>query len=129
MIDDEAAARRLANAILADLALYNDARIRSATNVRIALAREIGEARDLFHAKVTPELHAIFESALDTRLGGAFASFGARPVAPEEPDHIDRETLGDPERDTAGPMRLLILSVVVMVAGLSLVWWMSTRAG
>ncbi len=48
MIDDEATARRLANAILADLVLYNDARIRAATNVRIALAREISEARDLF---------------------------------------------------------------------------------
>jgi hypothetical protein len=128
MIDDEATARRLANAILADLALDNDARIRAATNIRIALAREIGEARDLFAAKVAPDLHSIFESALDARLGGSASSFRDRPIAPAEPEYIERETSGD-DRETSGPGRLLLFSVAVMLAGLSVIWWMLNRAG
>jgi hypothetical protein len=128
MIHDEAAARRLANAILADLALYNSARIRAATNVRVALAREIGEARDLYQAKVAPELHAIFEIALDARLGGTVGSLRDRPIAPREPDYIERDG-SDDSRDTSGPGRLLLLSLAVMVAGLWVIWWMLKRAG
>jgi hypothetical protein len=128
MIADEATARRVANAILADLALYNDARIRAATNVRIALAREIGEARDLFQSKVAPELHEIFEGAVDSRLGGSASSFRDQPVAPREPDYIERHGADD-SRDTSGPGRLLLLSVAVMVAGLWVIWWMLNRAG
>jgi hypothetical protein len=128
VIDDEAAARTLANAILADLALYNDARIRAATNVRIALAREIGEARDLFAPKVAPDLHGIFESALDARLGGSASGYRDRPLVPAEPDYIERDG-SDDSRDTSGPGRLLLLSVVVMIAGLSVIWWMLNRAG
>jgi hypothetical protein len=128
MIADEAAARRLANAILADLALYNDARIRAATNVRIALAREIGEARDLFQSRVIADLHGIFEGAMDSRLGGSASSFRDRPIAPREPDYIERDG-SDDSRDTSGPGRLLLLSVAVMVAGLWVIWWMMNRAG
>jgi hypothetical protein len=128
VIDDEAAARTLANAILADLALYNDARIRAATNVRIALAREIGEARDLFQSRVIADLHGIFEAAVDSRLGGSANRFRDRPIAPAEPEYIERETSGD-DRETSGPGRLLLFSVAVMLAGLSVIWWMLKRAG
>jgi hypothetical protein len=127
MIGDEAAARRLAGAILADMTLYNDARIRAATNVRIALAREIAEARELFQAKVAPELHGVFERALDARLGGAVASYRDLPVAPREPDYVERQT-SDDDRDTSGPARLLFLSVAIMVAGLWIIWWMLKQA-
>jgi hypothetical protein len=128
MIDDEAAASRLANAILADLALYNDARIRAATNVRIALAGEISEARELFASRVAPALHPIFEAALERFLAAREArTSGAARGAPE-PDYVQHEWRGD-HRDTSGPGRLLLLSVVVIVVGLGIVWWMMQRAG
>lgn len=96
--------------------------------MRIALAREIAEARELFQAQVAPELHDVFESALDARLDGAVASLRERLIAPREPDYIERDT-SDDDRDTSGPGRLLLLSIAVMVAGLSVIWWMLKRVG
>jgi hypothetical protein len=128
MIDDEAAATRLANAILSDVALYNEARIRAATNVRIALASEFGEARDLFASRVVPHLHPVFESALDQFLAAREARAGGVPGAAREPDYVQGELTGD-DRDTSGPGRLLLFSAVVMVVGLGIVWWLMQRAG
>lgn len=128
MIRDEPAAQRLASAVVRELVLCNEARIRATTNVRIALAREIAEARELFQAKVAPELHGIFEGALDARLDGAVASLRERPTAPREPDYVERDT-SDDDRDTSGPGRLLLLSIAVMVAGLWVIWWMLKRVG
>lgn len=137
MIADPVAARRLANAIVADLVLYNEARIAAATNVRIALAGDLAEARGLFESRVVAELHGVFEEAVDARLGGALASFRGRAVAPREPDYVERESsdasgasdASDRRRDTSGPGRMLLVSLVVMVFGLSVIWWMLKGRG
>lgn len=128
MIDDELAATRLANAILSDVALYNEARIRAASNVRIALTGEIAEARELFASRVVPHLHPCFEAALDQFLAGRNAPAGGPARRATEPDYVQRERTGD-DRDTSGPGRLLLFSVVVIVIGLGIVWWLMQRAG
>lgn len=128
MIDNEKAASRLANAILADLALYNGARICAATNVRIALTGEIAEARALFEDRVAPELHPVFERALNAFLKEREAHAGGSRGARQERDYVQREPNGD-DRDTSGPGRLLLISVVVMVVGLGAIWWMLKGAG
>lgn len=128
MISDPNAARRLADSIVADLVLYNEARIAAATNVRIALAGDLAEARGLFASRVVAELHGVFEQAVDARLGDTFAGLRGRAIAPREPDFIERETSGD-DRDTSGPGRLLLLSLAVIAFGLSVIWWMLKGRG
>jgi hypothetical protein len=127
LISDPIAARRLADAIVADLVLYQEARIAAATNVRIALARPLAEARGLYESRVVAELHPVFESAVDARLGSALATYRGT-AAPREPELVERET-SDDDRGTGGPGRLLLASVIVMLLGLSVIWWMLRGRG
>jgi hypothetical protein len=60
-IDTEAAAQRLARAMLTDIAYYNRAKLSAGADPRVAFAADLAEARDLFHQRVTPALHALFE--------------------------------------------------------------------
>ena len=64
MIDTAEAAQRLAMAILDDITLENDARVRAAQDLERELAPEIEEGRRLFRSRVAPDLHAIFEDEL-----------------------------------------------------------------
>ncbi len=132
MIRDEAAARRLAAAIVADFVLYNQVKLEASTRPRVTLAGEIQAARALFAGRVAPELHAVFEEALDARLGGALAGFhGANPGSTSAralPDYVERET-SDDHRDTSGPGRLLAFSALVIAIGLAVLWWMLQRGG
>ena len=64
MIDEPKAAERLAKAILADITLYNDERVRRAQDLVAELAAEIEEGRTLFRARVEPPLHYVFEGEI-----------------------------------------------------------------
>ncbi len=61
LIDDPKTAERLAMAILDDITLYNDERVRLARDVEAELAPELEEGRSLFERRVVPELHHIFK--------------------------------------------------------------------
>jgi hypothetical protein len=63
-IDQAPAAERLARAILDDITLYNEERVRNAQDLTQELASEIDEGRELFRARVEPSLHRIFEDEL-----------------------------------------------------------------
>lgn len=64
MIDDKPGAERLAHAILADITLYNDERIRTSHDLKADLATEIAEGRALFEARVESTLHGVFDEEL-----------------------------------------------------------------
>ena len=63
-IDDHEAAERLARAILDDITLYNDERVRTTRDLTADLASEIEEGRALFRARVEASLHGVFEEEL-----------------------------------------------------------------
>jgi hypothetical protein len=63
-IEDDAAAQRLALALLQDLSRYNRAKLSVGADPRSVLGGELNEARALFHARVAPPLHSVFEREL-----------------------------------------------------------------
>jgi hypothetical protein len=63
-IADREAAERLARAILDDITLYNDERVRTTRDLTGELASEIEEGRALFRSRVEPSLHGVFEEEL-----------------------------------------------------------------
>ena len=70
-IDDPKAAERLAKALLGDITLDHDERVRRATDLTAELAVEIEEGRALFRARVAPELHRVYEDELMAWTGRA----------------------------------------------------------
>jgi hypothetical protein len=77
MIDDPEAAARLARAIVADIRLYNAAKI-AAGDVR----DEVAEGRELFRSRVAPAQHDVYErEAAALPIGGDVAP----PAASAEP--------------------------------------------
>lgn len=83
-IDSEEAARRLARAVLADVELYNQARIDAGAD----MSTQVAEGRGVFQQRVQPTFHGVFEQALaQTRLA-MYASNGpmlAHPPLPRAP--------------------------------------------
>jgi hypothetical protein len=80
MLEKEDAARRLARAIAHDIRLYNEAKlagVKTADEMRSALAAEIKEGRELYLARVAPALSHLFDPALDEIL------LGQTPPTPE----------------------------------------------
>jgi hypothetical protein len=63
-IDDPKAAERLAKAILSDITLYNDERVRRATDLTAELSVELEEGRALFRSRVVPELHHVYDEEI-----------------------------------------------------------------
>ena len=63
-IDSDPAATRLVRAILSDVVRYGGPNLSTDADPRSALAEEIVEGRELFHRRVVPELHSIFEREL-----------------------------------------------------------------
>lgn len=61
VIDNHQAAEKLGRAILCDITLYNDTKLRAANDVRTELGPEIDEGRALFRQRVAPQLHDVFE--------------------------------------------------------------------
>lgn len=57
-------AERLAAAILADITLFYDARVRASRDLTTDLAAEIEEGRALFQSRVDSSLHDVFEGEL-----------------------------------------------------------------
>ncbi len=66
-IDSEAGARRLARAILADLRLYNEEKVRGGQD----LSDEIDEGRQLFRERVEARFFDLYEAAVAELLPGA----------------------------------------------------------
>lgn len=64
MIDDPHAAERLAKAILDDITLEHDEEVRKARHLDEELAPLIDEGRALFHSRVVPDLHRIYEEEI-----------------------------------------------------------------
>lgn len=71
VLEDPKAAERLAKAILGDITLYNDERVRRATDLTEELAVEIEEGRALFRTRVAPELYRVYEDELMAWTGRA----------------------------------------------------------
>jgi hypothetical protein len=105
LIEHEEQAVRLARAILADLALYNQDSIRDARSLPADLAEEIAEARGLFTSRVTAPLQGLFDAELVAWIArvrpdlgsDVVPASGSSPVAPPQP------TLGQPTPPSASP--------------------------
>ena len=98
LIDDDAAAHRLARAIIADIELYN-----SHDTSESALSAAVAEGRSAFQRRVGPALRGVFEQALaQTRLSALAGEFGAMPHPPPQPRpmrpqyEIEHEATGRP---------------------------------
>jgi hypothetical protein len=72
LIDTEQRARRLARAVATDIVLYNEKQLSAGAD----LSREIAEGRSHFCARVTPDLHWIFDEVL------AGTALGKKAVSP-----------------------------------------------
>ncbi len=64
MIDDPKQAERLARAILDDITLYNEERVRDTRDLTADLAKEIEEGRALFCSRVAEPPHHVYEEEL-----------------------------------------------------------------
>ena len=121
-ITDPGRARRLARAIAADIALYNQEEVQKARTTGVVpekLAGEIEEGRTLFRARVSPEHAALYKDAiseivlrsvlagiLPASLSGAEAAcLGAEDELPMAQLGPDGSVHGLPV-DHRGPMRL-----------------------
>lgn len=108
MIDSAEAAQRLATAILDDITLENDARIRDARDLEQELGPEIEEGRELFRARVAPDLQKVFEDEILAWRGRA--KDRAAALAPAKVD----------------VSRLLLLVALVAALG-AVVAWLALR--
>ncbi len=104
MIDTAEAAQRLATAILDDITLGNDARVRAAKDLEQELAPEIEQGRQLFRSRVAPDLHPIFEDEILAWRGRA--KDRAAALAPAKVD----------------VSRLLVLVALVVALGAVIAW-------
>lgn len=90
MIETEAEARRLAEAIAADIALYNGERLRQGD----PLDNEIEEGRQLFRTRVEAQHYAVYEKVIEDRLlrhrGGRDrpAEMPPGPIQPESSSNV-----------------------------------------
>jgi|HubBroStandDraft_3_1064219.scaffolds.fasta_scaffold331907_1 hypothetical protein len=76
LIDSEESARRLAQAVIADIRLYNADEIAAGVSVDDAIA----EGRALYQKRVAPALHPLFEAALaESPLGAGALGRGLAP--------------------------------------------------
>jgi len=64
LIEDPKQAERLAVAILDDITLANESRVIASRDLTTDLAPEIDEGRALFHSRVAPALHRIYDDEL-----------------------------------------------------------------
>jgi hypothetical protein len=64
LMADPVAAERLARAILDDITLYNDEKIRASRDLVADLATEVEEGRTLFRSRADPAHHHVFEDEL-----------------------------------------------------------------
>ena len=64
MIEDEKAAERLARALLDDITLDYDERVRASRDLTADFAKEIEEGRATFRERVAPALHRVYEEEL-----------------------------------------------------------------
>ncbi len=104
LIVDEQQARRLARAIVSDIALYNEETLLAATSPRDALAEPIAEGRALFMSRVAPQLEGLFDQAVDSLLerrrpdGTAPSPTAAPTPAPTPPPAAPTTTVTPPTR-------------------------------
>jgi hypothetical protein len=108
VIEDRGAAERLAKAILSDITLYNDERVRRATDLTAELSTELDEGRELFRSRVAPELHHVYEDEILPWTG--LAKTRAAALAPA--------------RIEGGPLLMLVGLVTAFVA---VVAWLALR--
>lgn len=64
LIDDPVAAERFAKAILDDITLENDEKVRKERDLLEAFSTEIEEGRKLYRSRVAESQHAVFEGEL-----------------------------------------------------------------
>ncbi len=126
-IDSEAVARRLARAILADLRLYNEEKVRDGQD----LSDEIDEGRQLFRERVEARFFDLFEVAIAELLPeveGVVSSTAAVTRDPRGerrgiPEGFFRE--GPREREPRRPRSSLALLLALGLASLGLVaYWL-----
>jgi hypothetical protein len=115
VIDTDAAAHRLARAIIADIELYN-----SHETSESALSAAVAEGRSAFQRRVGPALRGVFEQALaQTRLSAFAGEFGAMPHPPPEPRPM-------PPPRTRSSTRLLV-GLAIMMAIAAVGWFFAVH--
>jgi hypothetical protein len=114
VIGDEAAARRLARAIIADVELYY------ARAEESALLSGVAEARGLFQVRVDPALHAVFEQSLGGTRLAVFAGGVATMPHPPLP--------AQPSATTTTRVNLGVVVGLALVMGVAaVVWFVATH--
>ena len=137
LIDDAEHAAKLARALLSDITLYNDERIKHAKDPERDLAAELGEGRKLFWERVTERHYSIYEEAVakwavDVRARAT--SFTAATVAAARRDEEDRRRADDAailEAEEARSRRnivMLVVALLLAVAGTGVLVAMYERA-
>lgn len=124
LIDTEESATRLAKAIDADIRLYNHADIAAGAD----MSEVLQEGRDLFHSRVVPSLHRVYEETIQG-LAQRRPLSGAATLAPVEkvsgsplPPGLF-ESNQRPER--SGPSWLFVS--VALVLAVALGWLIAQR--
>ena len=113
LIADRDKATRLARAIVADIVLYNKEAI---TTKAPSLTKEVGEGRALFEARVVPELHGVFDSAVRESLLEPWAGEAPPRAVPPERAPLDPLVEASPAtRPDKGSITGLLVGLVVVV--------------
>jgi hypothetical protein len=110
LIDDMPAAQRLAKAILADIQLYNAETLAQGGD----LSPQIAEGRELFHARVVPHFHPMFEAMLSESPVGGAARPGGSPFAAVPPGTTPLDT---PSSGSSASVLAVVAVVIVVVLG------------
>ena len=105
-IETEEAARRLAEAILSDIRLYNAEAITQGRDLSV----EIGEGRALYRSRVLASFHPLYERA--------FEASGIHAPSTE------LGTVAEPETESAGSSAWMLLLVLAFTA---LIGWQLLR--
>jgi hypothetical protein len=117
VIDNDGAARRLARAIVSDIRLYNEEKVRAGSD----LSEAIAEGRELFHERVAPEHHRVFDEEWAAISGAPPPPRAAAPAAAEERFGTFYATAG-PAPSRRGSSALLVACALVAVVVAVGVW-------
>ncbi len=135
MIDDPAAARRLARAICTDVQLYNDSTIRAyaPADAMRALAEPLREGLQLYLSRVSPELRPLFDEAVMAmceRLGLPYHPIPDGPIAPVRSEPMPAAHPPVPQRERARasgvpPMLVMFIAVACAIFGAAAFFFLS----
>jgi hypothetical protein len=123
-ITSEDSSRRLAEAIVSDIVLYNDEEIRAGGDI----SGSIAEGRKLFESRVSPEYHSLLEAELQSRLGQLAPSARVSGTQLRAGGGLPPGMFEDQPRPKRSSSALPVL-LLLIIAGVGAAGWWFAQSG